>query len=182
MEDLLDLTGDTISFHPREETMGMERLIEAVRMREGNLEEAVELMIGAIDTVDSWPKRSGPVKWGGIFATAGTFEKWARDANDQLDRRPPPPMPKTQAQLDAENVGSAIVAVMRYFPHQPTIEWSMLEYPRIKQELRRHVEGLPANEAIALLGSLKTVEDVRAIVGPEPVPKHETVPDAGELF
>jgi hypothetical protein len=179
-----EVTGDRNSFHPREESMGMERLAEALKMREGDLGEAVELMQGAIDTVDSWPKRSGPVKWRGIFVTTGTFEKWARDANDKLDRRPPPPMPKTQEELDATELVCALTRTTRLC-HQPagpswTLGQEFIESGRVRQELERHVEGMPAQDAITLLNGLTSADSVRTIVGPATIPEQPV--DIGEFF
>jgi len=161
------------SFHRKEEDMGLARLRDALNMRQGNLEEAIELMTGVIDSVDRWPKRSGPVRWS-LFATTGSFEKWARDANDRLDRegRRRVVMPKTQAEIDAQQIVRAAVRARRLcrIPADWKISQTMSEEIRIDRALEAHVSALPVSEALERLGDLKTEEAVRQIVGMSELP------------
>jgi hypothetical protein len=167
LDHFYEVTGeDRNSSHPKYEAMARARLRDALKMRDGNLDEGVELMTGAIDTVDRWAKRTGrgPVNFKGIFATTGSFEKWAEDTNVQLERRLPPPPPETQEEIEAKDLQTAVWRAMRLFPDQPGTEW-FCESIRIRQELDGYVKKMPFKDAMGLLNGLKTEADVLAIVG-----------------
>jgi hypothetical protein len=180
-----EITGESPnSFHPKQDAMGLARFREALEMRHGNLEEAAELMIGVIDSVDRWPKRSRPVRWDYIFADADKFGNWVENTNIKLDRRPAPTMPKTQEEIDAQKLNANINQAARLCQKPTGPDWTLGqqfgEDSRVWKALRRHVADMPVSDAVAILNGLATGDDVRAIVGPVAIPEPVAIPDAQE--
>ena len=167
------LTGqDPDSFSTKQRANGAARLKDALGMREGDLGEAVELMTGAIETVKAWPKRKGPVRWEALFGDTATFEKWTRDTNDKLNKRVKwVEVPPSQEKIDREAVSAAIWRVIRL-----VAKGDLLAEVRISTEIRRHIEGMPAKDAVAMLDGM-TEEDVRRVSGSGAALSHCPRPD-----
>lgn len=131
-------------------------LEEAIAMRNGNLGEAVELMMAVIDKAVAQQERKGeaPPSWFYCFKNRDTFRGWAVEVCEELDRKKLlawKPEPSPEDKHESAMLNTAIRAANLLHP-----EDQFMERLQAQARIREYLEANP--EELETVGGMSKAE------------------------